>query len=767
VDPVGTVKKPYLLALAGYFAITVLMTYPLVTVFSTHVPGSGGDDQQFIWNFWWAKHSLMELGQSPLYTEHQIIPFRSALAMHTYIFLNSLLSVPLQYFMGIVAINNLLLMVSFIFTGFGTFLLVWHLVGDSRAAFVSGAIFSFCSYKMLVLGGHYNIVMSHWLPFYVLFLIKALWEDGHSLRNAVFAGIIFGLNYLTSMTYAIFAAMLTALLIFYIAAARRDRFIAAIKAAALTVLVSLPFVLPHLLSALNTPTDIEALGEWIGKSWDYADLLSFIIPPAGNPVYGGLARGMAGQISIGSAFMGYTVLALLVLGLREAGLKGEWVKLFLVSFLFFLLLSMGRSLHVMGHDLGLPLPFALMMKAPKLTNMRVPVRFIIPAMLCLSIICAYGVVRLNKRARFLWVAVIALVLADGMVVQQVFDSRVPQGYEIIASDKESDSIIELPLFVRSGNGYIGRTFMPTINYQRAHGKRIFGGFLSRLSSLKMMFGYLNLPLLRAFILLESGYDVPVSAMEDEKALASEVIGLFEVGHVVIHKKETGVSKAFVSALTGAETVYEDDETVIMRIALKREYARKTIYAGKLSSIPYFFKGWFNGLGKDKAAYALSSADSSVILLNLVPEKAYTLSLASFALPDAKGVKVSAYVNEQLIGDFSPQEKVKSYSFDIEPGIAVDGVDRLRLVYDRTFVSSRPFNSLPGPETTVGKWPGGSPDIDTGPNVTATGKAGEIMPWEHSLAEYEKARLSIGIVTIDIEQLWQGQRPEQNLAPQKG
>lgn len=745
-------KKLYLTVLAGYFVITLLMTYPLVTVFFTHVPGSGGDDQQFLWNLWWAKYSTLELGQSPLYTEYQIIPFRSGLVMHSYIFLNSILSVPLQSFMGIIAINNMFLMASFVLTGFGTFLLVRYLVGDNRAAFVSGAIFSFCSYKMVFLSGHYNIMMSHWLPFYLLFLLRSLWEDEHSTRNSVIAGVIFGLNYLTSMTYALFAAILTALLILYIALARRDRLHVVLKGMALTVLSSLPLVLPHLFSAIGVASDIETVKVGVGESKYHADLLSFLVPPERNPIYGGLAEGLVGRIEGNHTFVGYAVLALFVLGLRESRLRGSWERFFFLSFLSFWVLSMGVSLHAFGQDTGLPLPYALMIKVPKLINMRVPVRFIIPAMLCLSVICAYGVIYLNRKTRIAWIVVLALVLADGMTVQPVFDSRVPRGYDLIAVEKESESVIELPLFVRSGNGAIGKTHMPVINYQRAHGKRIFGGFLSRLPSVQMMYGYMNLPLLRAFILLDSGYSVPVSAMPDERALAKEVIDLFGVGHVVIHKARTQVSGELVSVLTGAETVYEDDETVILKIDQRPESGGKTITAGRLSSIPYLFKGWFNGLGKDGAAYALSGGESSVILLRLMPESAYTLKLGAFGLPGAAGVKVSAYLNGQFVGEFSPGEKVDGYSFHVGSGMAADGVDKLRLVYDRTFESSLPFDQILGAETMSGAWPGGRADIDTGPSVEVSGHGRGLMPWEHSLTEMEGAMLSIGLVTIEINPL---------------
>ena len=61
-----------------YLALTLGLTYPLITNFSTHVPGTNVDEYTFLWNIWWFKHALFDLGLTPSRPRSRSTPWAPA-----------------------------------------------------------------------------------------------------------------------------------------------------------------------------------------------------------------------------------------------------------------------------------------------------------------------------------------------------------------------------------------------------------------------------------------------------------------------------------------------------------------------------------------------------------------------------------------------------------------------------------------------------------------------------------------------------------------
>jgi hypothetical protein len=100
----------HVFVLAFYSVLAVVVTWPLVQHLGTHVPGSDTwayDEYTFIWNSWWLRHSLFDLGQNPLYTTHIFYPVGISLVLHTYNLFNALLSPLPQAFLSLPVISNL------------------------------------------------------------------------------------------------------------------------------------------------------------------------------------------------------------------------------------------------------------------------------------------------------------------------------------------------------------------------------------------------------------------------------------------------------------------------------------------------------------------------------------------------------------------------------------------------------------------------------------------------------------------------------------
>ncbi|NIO68904.1 MAG: hypothetical protein GTN71_07680, partial [Anaerolineae bacterium] len=98
-------------------------------------PGDGGDDPALAWNLWWVKYALLDLGTNPFHCDYMFHPIGINLAFYTLTVLNALLSIPLQVTLGLVPASNVVLLSSFVLGGYGTFLLVRHLLAEKNALY--------------------------------------------------------------------------------------------------------------------------------------------------------------------------------------------------------------------------------------------------------------------------------------------------------------------------------------------------------------------------------------------------------------------------------------------------------------------------------------------------------------------------------------------------------------------------------------------------------------------------------------------------------
>ena len=122
----------HLLAVILYSVLALAATWPLVENLGTHVPGSetwAFDEYTFIWNSWWLRYTLFDLGQNPLFSTHTFYPLGISLVLYTYNLFNALISLPLQPFLSLPAISNLTFLFATVLSGCGAFLLVEYHLG--------------------------------------------------------------------------------------------------------------------------------------------------------------------------------------------------------------------------------------------------------------------------------------------------------------------------------------------------------------------------------------------------------------------------------------------------------------------------------------------------------------------------------------------------------------------------------------------------------------------------------------------------------------
>jgi len=444
-----TVKRyrAHLLAITLYALLALLLTWPLVLHITTHVPGSAVwafDESTFVWNMWWFKFSLLNLGQSPLHSSHIFYPLGIDLVLYTFNFFNALLGLPLQMILPLPLASNLVILFAYVMSGYGTYLFVLYLLSTGRqrgslqlklAAFVAGAVYAFAASRMIYAAlGHYDMVTAQWFPFYALFLLKALRQPGY--RNAILAGVFAVFALLAEMIYGVFLLFLTLILLFFELRAVRApqpasylpsnrghlvyrlspggyrllRMIPPLAVMAFTVAILWsPVMIPILRAFSQGDFALVGWGEGLKLS---ADLVGWFTPTPLHPVFGpddwsvhlrSVVEGGTAFRDVNTVFLGYG--ALVVAGIGAVGMWKQ-ARAWVVAAVIFAVFTLGPLLQINGQflfpldnllreqglsqDVTFPMPFALLHYIPIIKANRVPNRFSVVLNLAMAVLVGYG-----------------------------------------------------------------------------------------------------------------------------------------------------------------------------------------------------------------------------------------------------------------------------------------------------------------------------------------------------------------------------------------
>jgi hypothetical protein len=443
--------RAHVVVLALYTLLALGLTWPLAAHLSTHIPGSAVwafDESTFVWNMWWFKFSLLNLGQSPLHTDYIFYPLGIDLVLYTYNFFNALLGLPLQMVLPLPLASNLVILFAYVMSGYGGYLLVVYLLARSRqtgagravAAFVAGAAYAFAASRMIYAAlGHYDMVTAQWFPFYALFFLKTLRQPGY--RHAILAGVFAAFALLAEMIFGVFLLFLTLILLFFelrtlqpLTAETHGKAVhsespqsfslgfpqrplrlggemilrLAVLALTATLLWS-PVMLPVLRAFGQGDFALAGWGEGLKLS---ADLAGWFTPTALHPLFGArdwpaylraVVEGHTPFLDVNTVFLGYGILALAIIGA-----VGAWkqARAWAWSAIAFAVFTLGPLLQVNGHylfpldnllreqglaqDVTIPLPFALLHYIPIIKANRVPNRFSVVLSLALAVLVGYG-----------------------------------------------------------------------------------------------------------------------------------------------------------------------------------------------------------------------------------------------------------------------------------------------------------------------------------------------------------------------------------------
>ena len=152
----------------------------------------------------------------------------------------------------------------------------------------------------------------------------------------------------------------------------------------------------------------------------------------------------------------------------------------------FAILTLGPYLSIAGVNTYVPLPWYLLRHVPLLGAASTPSRF--AAVMMLGMTALFGLAlaslaeRVGTRGRLLVGAVAVALLAELLPVPRTLHAAdVPAVYTVIAADPRPVSVLHLPFGFRDGTKTVGYYDNARQYYQTIHGKRLIGGYLSRLT----------------------------------------------------------------------------------------------------------------------------------------------------------------------------------------------------------------------------------------------------------------------------------------------
>lgn len=484
-----------------YSFLTYVMVYlPIrINLKETYI----GVTESVFWSnyFWWYDYAISN-HLNPLFNTHIFFP--NGLNMSDGI-LPMTFFIPVTKLYGSVLSYNLYLLATFTVAGFGTFLLAKYLTSDKRVSFVAGIIFAFFPFHFGAAICHLHTFSILWVPFFVLYYIKI--HEIPSKRNSTLAALFFSFNALTSWTIAI---MLVIFGVIYSLMRGRLFFNKIIfKNFILFIVIAIFLMSPGLYvmlsEVLNNPNMTKSFGAFISHS---ADIFAFVTPSPYHPLWGDYSaevyKKFTSNYTENLMFLGYFSIFLSTLGIFFKR-KERNVKIFSVTCLVFLFLTLGPVLHVcgvykfFGYDLTFILPGIIATKLPFLDMIRAPARYIIILMLGVSILSAYGLKwileKLEHRgignAGRLSVVIISsvLILVEFMFVMPTQAvKKVPGFYHDLRDSGNKGPILELPMNLLGGRQNIIKDGKSDVDlmvsyyeYQKIHEKPFFGGYWSRIA----------------------------------------------------------------------------------------------------------------------------------------------------------------------------------------------------------------------------------------------------------------------------------------------
>ena len=456
--------RPVLVAAAALAALSCAYTWPLAAHLGSAVAHDRGDPLLVTWILWWSTHTL------PLtdawWNAPAFYPSQRVLAFSENLLGLAPITAPIIALTHAPVLGyNAAFLLSYLLSGLGAYFLAFVLTRRHDASFVGAVAFAFAPYR-LSHTQHLQLLSSYWMPVAIaalhLYRVSQKWR-----WTALFAASWF-LQALACGYYLFFLTIFVLLWLGWFAPRRLPpravgRLVVAWAAAGLALApVLFGYRAIHASYGFKrSPVEV------LNYSADLAGLWS------ASPDSLAWRWLHAGVSSESEQFPGITVSILFVAGVvmcfRQKAEATRYLGFYAAAAILMWVLSLGPRPTLHGQAIGVYGPYALLMNLPGFNGMRVPARLWMVAVLCLGVVAALVISRIeSRRTRGAVVAAaVAGLLVDGwprafpivdvpaMRVTSI-DARARLGLPILGNETETmyGAIAQArPVF----NGYSGYT----------------------------------------------------------------------------------------------------------------------------------------------------------------------------------------------------------------------------------------------------------------------------------------------------------------------
>jgi hypothetical protein len=488
--------RRHLPALLLFTILTGVVAFPVADIMTRGgVPGWEGDNLYYVHSMWWWKHSLFELHASPFVDRDSFYPVGRENGRSELTVTNTIPAIPITWLFSPATGYNVMILFSFITTGFFTYLWVHHLTGRRVAGILAGTIAAFMPLRFAHLPGHLPQMTTQWIPL-ALYAFERF-TDWRSMARALAFGAAVALVVLGCWYYGYALAIVLPVYIIlrtWRSPVWRDRawWVGLIAAGSVAVLLTAPFL--YQMFKLHGQGQLaRTLGEM--DTWSL-NLYDLFIPNLLHPVFGETAsrwfpRERTLWVEQGVT-LGYVAMGLAVAGWIAFRRKQPVIGVLLGTWLVSFLIALGPTVHwgdqqvrvpvpldvarlaarqLTGAGNGgdtramresfanvgipIPLPSLFMYKfVPLTSSMRVMARFAVWTAFMTAALAGFGLIALTAWAERRWgppargavpVLMIALVLFESLAVQAVMPLG-PRAVDTwLAKQPDSMVIVELPV----------------------------------------------------------------------------------------------------------------------------------------------------------------------------------------------------------------------------------------------------------------------------------------------------------------------------------
>jgi hypothetical protein len=562
-------RRRHLVVLLAYAALTLVMTWPVVSRMTTHLAGGRDDLWVHQWNLWWIKKALLQ-GLNPFFTGYLYAPEGAALTSHNFAWFNIALWLPIQAIAGRNAAYNLVFLIVIALNGFCMYLFAWAVTRSRWGAFVAGLLFAFWPYTL----SHYdhtNMMVLFWVPL-TLYLLHQLLSDSTAWQSngcwwlvlgTAFSLAMIGISrwQLLIMSSPILIAYVLYLLFTTGGISKKRTLLELLIVVGLAALVMAPLAAPFIIDQVTRdyPDDVF-LDE---PQWGRTDLLAYVLPSIHNGLWRNTVANLYENFTVNKFYTPY--LGFISLLVAFIGIIRRWKKtwLWLLLALIYLLFALGPELAINGRSYPqIPMPYRLVEEFILLRLLRRPDRLNIFLSLPMAMLVAWGMevllstISSQPRQRIIATGIILLVLIAYLPVPfATTEPQAPEWYSDVAENGEMYTVLDLPLNDRSYDKWY-------MQYQTVHEKPLATGHVSRLP--RETFDFLNsVPLLKD---LRQRDQLPDKALTD----VTKQLNLLDqagIRYLVIHKKfaNEGLQAVWRDWLTVSPT-YEDEQLIVYRTA---------------------------------------------------------------------------------------------------------------------------------------------------------------------------------------------------------